>query len=72
MRLPSTPDCSIKGCTRAARRSGLCAKHDALVPCDLRMSGYLAGLKGQMAAVSKAREQRRRYVQWLIRQGKAS
>lgn len=32
MRDPRTPDCKIRGCTRAAGSSGLCAKHVRYVP----------------------------------------
>lgn len=34
-RSPSTPDCSIKGCTRAAHKGFLCREHYRLVPYSM-------------------------------------
>ena len=40
-RHPSTPDCKIKGCTRADSGSGLCTMHHKMVP--LAMGQACAG-----------------------------
>ena len=41
-RRPDTPDCSVKGCTRAAHKGLLCAKHYRYVPAGLKMETMLA------------------------------
>lgn len=37
-RRAETPDCVIRRCTRAAGKSGLCARHFRYVPFDLSMA----------------------------------
>ena len=47
-RLPSTPDCSIKGCSRAAHKGFLCRKHYEMLPPSER--GYAVAADAMMAA----------------------
>jgi hypothetical protein len=52
MRNPYTPDCSIKGCTRAAGKGYLCRMHYAMIPPEL--SGYLVASQVMLAAYRAA------------------
>lgn len=45
---PRTPDCAVKGCTRAAYRLGLCRAHARLVPRELGVRCAVACLEAQM------------------------
>ena len=45
---PHTPDCSIKGCKRAAYKGYLCRDHYRMVPPEL--SGYMGAVKYMIAA----------------------
>lgn len=53
MRYPTTPDCAIRDCTRAAGRSTLCTKHQRLVPVEWGMDLAAACM---VAATQLARE----------------
>lgn len=52
---PHTPDCAIKDCRRAATRSGLCRKHHAMVPGDLKRGHMMDQFAATMKCASKWR-----------------
>ena len=56
MRSPDTPDCAIRGCTRAQRTGLLCAEHYKLVPLDLKMEASMRGLEAQLRAVGRVHQ----------------
>lgn len=72
MRDPHTPDCSIKACSRAAGRGGLCSKHRALVPEKMIMDGMCEGLYAAHMIAKKWHRKQQRYVQQLVREEKAA
>ena len=57
---PHTPDCSIKGCTRAAYKGFLCRMHYGMVPREL--SGYLVAAEAMTAAHMATRRLHRRQL----------
>ena len=56
---PHTPDCSIKGCTRAVYRGYLCRMHYGMLP---RTAGYAAAMATMQAAWSAARKHHRKQL----------
>lgn len=69
MRAPDTPDCEIKGCTRAVYKGFLCRKHYAYVPYS---SAYAAMLEVMTATRQAARKHHKRqlaFVRRKIREG---
>jgi hypothetical protein len=51
--------CGIAGCKRHAYKGRVCRKHYALVPHELRMGAWIAGVTAEMRAVER---HRRRYL----------
>ena len=65
---PYTPDCSIKGCTRATVRGKLCRKHQAMVPQVMVIAGVTEGMAAQHRIARKHHEKHYRYVRDLLTQ----
>jgi hypothetical protein len=50
---PRTPDCPIKGCTRAARRLGMCDEHSRLAPITMSLEIMMECFEAQMRVKRK-------------------
>jgi hypothetical protein len=67
---PRTPDCAIKGCTRAADRSGLCGKHHKYVPHSMAMELSVAIMQSAHKIAQQHHSRWQRFVQAEISAGR--
>lgn len=64
-RNPYTPDCSIKGCARAAHKGQLCAKHYGMVPEQMKRACQTEAIG---AAFFAAKKHHRRQLAFVRKQ----
>jgi hypothetical protein len=65
-RLPSTPDCRVSGCERAAYKAHMCRQHYALVPNVMRARLTLECFQAQIETAARHHDEMARYVCELV------
>ena len=68
MRNPATPDCAIRGCTRAAHKGRLCTKHYALVPDIMVTECMVACISAAATTAAKYHRKQLAYVRRALRE----
>jgi hypothetical protein len=63
-RLPSTPDCAIKGCTRARHKAQMCKEHYSMVPMSMAIG---ASTKAMLASMKAAKAEHRKMLAYVRR-----
>ena len=65
-RSPDTPDCSIKGCSRAVRKGFLCAEHYGMVPSNIKRDAMWRSIEAQVKQATKCHRDQLAYVRKVL------